>query len=115
MYIIQTITDAPKQTQNWVLQDGSVISVVLEYKPLQFGWFFTSISYGTFVLNGLRVCNNPNMLHQFKNQIPFGLACFTVGSREPTQIQDFLSNASQMFLLSKEEVEQYTRFLSGGS
>lgn len=72
-----------------------------------------SLTYNTFVLNGLRVCVSPNMLYQWKNILPFGLGCFiTTANREPTQVQDFSSNLFQLFLLTSEEVSQYSEFLA---
>ena len=115
MFIIQTITNDPQQKQTWVLQDGTAIAVQLEFKPMQFGWFINSLTYGNFSLNGYRVVNSPNMLYQFKNQIPFGLACFTTGNREPNQQQDFSSGNSVLYILSAAEVDQYTEFLSGSA
>ncbi len=110
------ITDDPVQSQTIILDDGTAI--VLEYKfvPMQFGWFITSLTYSPngFVLNGLRITNNPNMLRQFKNNLPFGLACFSSSDREPSQQQDFSSKASNLYILTAEEVQQYEEFLTNG-
>lgn len=113
MFQINQITDDSLQNQNLVLPDGTVISLTIYFVPMQYGWFITELTYGTFTLNGLRICNSPNMLHQFKNQIPFGLACFSTASREPSLQQDFSSGASQLFVLTAAEVAQYSEFLSG--
>lgn len=114
MYLIQQITNDPYQTQDLVLPDGTVVSLTLYFIPMQYGWFITNLTYGNFVLNGVRISNSPNILYQFKNQIPFGLACFSKGNREPSLQDDFSSGASQLFILSAAEVQAYSEFLSGG-
>lgn len=78
------------------------------------GWFFTSLNWNNsqWVENGRRVVTHPNMLRQYQNIIPFGLACLTVNNREPTQIQDFASGASGLYLLSSAEVEEFEDLLS---
>lgn len=114
MYLIPQITDAPLQTQTLVLADGSSLQMTIYFVPMQYGWFITELTYGSFTLNSLRITNNPNMLRQFKNQIPFGLACFSKADREPSQQADFLSGASKLYILSSNEVQEYEDFLQNG-
>lgn len=114
MYLIQNITDAPFQTQNLTLPDSTIVSVTLYFMPMQQGWFFTNITYGSFVLNGTRITNNPNLLLQFQNQIPFGIACFSTANREPMLAEDFSSGASQLYLLAQADVKEYYTFLQSG-
>jgi len=113
MYQIQNITNAPKQKQTLVLPDGKQIVLNIYFSSLQLGWFIHSITYGSFVLNGARIVNSPNMLHQFRNKIPFGLACFSTGNREPSLIDDFLSGASKLYILDEDEITYFTGVLSG--
>lgn len=113
MFKIQNLTDSASQKQSLVLPDGTIIQITIYYVPLQLGWFITSLIYQDFEVNGLRISNMPNILYQFKNQIPFGLACFSASGREPSQAQDFLSDASELFILDEAEVEEYAEILSG--
>lgn len=113
MNIIQQITNDPFQTQDLVLPDGSVLSLTIYFRPLQYGWFISNLTYGDFVINGLRISNSPNMLYQWRNQIPFGLACFSTDNREPSLQDDFSTGASQLFILTEAEVNSYAEFLSG--
>jgi hypothetical protein len=112
MYNIPNITDDYLQIKSLVLPSGSKIVMSLYYMPIQTGWFITNLTYGTFQLNGLRITNSPNMLHQFKNKIPFGLACFSSTTREPNLLQDFLSGSSSLYILTPAEVAAYSRALS---
>lgn len=114
MLLVQKITSNPFQKQTLVLDDGSFVRITLYFRPMQFGWFIEQLQYGLFTLNGMRITNSPNMLHQFKNQIPFGIACFSAANREPTQQKDFSSGASKLYILTSAEVEQYAEFLRVG-
>jgi len=114
MLLIESITGAARQQQRLVLPDGSLLLVRLSYKPQQYGWFIDEITNKEFTLNGLRITNNLNMLRQWKNLIPFGLACYTDGNREPTQQEDFLSGASALYLLSADDVQAIEAYLAGG-
>ncbi len=115
MLTIQNITTNSRQKQTFTLTDGTQVKMSFYFCPLQFGWFIPNLTYGDFILNGLRISNSPNMLHQFRNQIPFGLACFSTNSREPSQQQDFSSGASVLYILTADEVAEYARLLAGGA
>lgn len=114
MFLIQQITNNPSQKQTLILQDGTSLTLTLQFVPMQYGWFITDLVYQSFELKGIRICNSPNMLHQFRNQIPFGLACFSAANREPSQQNDFSSGASRLYVLSEAEVKQFTEFLQHG-
>lgn len=120
MQQINGLTQDPCQLMTMILQDpgyswnGTSFTLEIQFVPMQYGWFITNLTYGSFVLNGVRICNLPNILHQWKNLIPFGLACFSMNDREPSQQQDFQSAASQLFVLSASEVEQYAEIIGGG-
>lgn len=112
MYTIQNLTTDSLQTQSVILPDGGQVSFTLKFVPLQYGWFLSNLNYLDFTLSNLRVCNSPNMLNQFKNRLPFGLACFSKANREPSLLQDFASGASVLYVLSAAEVAEYTEYLS---
>src|SRR5574337_946778 len=114
MFLIQQITSNPLQTQNLVLEDGSVVSLTLYFRPMQQGWFINELIHNDFILHGLRIVNNPNMLNQFRNIINFGLGCFSTANREPSLQQDFSSGASKLYILNAAEVTEYADFLKNG-
>lgn len=89
------------------------MEIEIYFVSLQFGWFITSLTYQDFELNNLRITNSPNMLYQWRNLIPFGLACFSAGNVEPMQVQVFAEGISQLFVLTPDEVTYYTDYLSG--
>lgn len=113
MYQVQNITNDTRQIQSLVLPDNTIIQLSMYFIPMQYGWFVTNLTYGDFVLTGVRISNSPNMLYQFRNKIPFGIACISDQGREPSQQNDFAVGASRLFILTPDEVKQYTVFLSG--
>lgn len=113
MQTINGVTADGKQKQRITLPDGSSFTINMEYKPQQYGWFITQLSYGDFVVNNMRLCTSPNLLHQFRHLLPFGLAVYVKTNREATQIQDFSTGAAQMFLLNASETLLYENFLNG--
>lgn len=114
MYIVQQITTAPYQQMTLILQDGTSLSMTIYFVPMQQAWFINNLTYKTFILNGLRITVSPNMLNQFRNQIPFGLACYSKNNREPSLQEDFSSGNCTLYLLSQEEVNQYAQLLAQG-
>jgi hypothetical protein len=90
MYQIQTITADPLQYLNLILLDGSALALTIYFIPMQYGWFITSLNYGSFTLQGMRISNN----------------------REPSQANDFVSGASSLFVLTAAEVIQYEAYLA---
>lgn len=113
MLRIDNITTDPLQERDVVLLDGTIVNMTMYYMPMQYGWFLRNLNYEDFEINNFRITNHANFLYQFKNQIPFGMACFTIGDREPTLQEDFASGQSKLYILTEEEVTQYENFLDG--
>lgn len=114
MYLVNQITADPYQRRTLVLDDGTTFTLTMYFAPMQLCWFITSFIYGDFELNGFRITNNPNMLYQWRNKLPFGLACISNAGREPQLQQDFSSGASKLYVLSEAEVLEYVEFLERG-
>src|SRR5574343_1012211 len=111
MYLCKQITNAPYQIQTFVLPDNSQLYVEMRFVPLQYGWFFQKLVYKDFEIEQMRICTSPNMLFQYRNLLPFGLACITTDSGEPKLQDDFLSKYAQLYILTAEEVDAYSAFL----
>lgn len=110
---INGITNSSRQIMTVPLEDGSSFSLSLSYNPMVMSWFITELVYEDFVLKGYRISRSNNILHQYRNLIPFGIACYSIDEREPRLIDDFDQDYCQLFLLSKNETEKYWEFLSG--
>lgn len=113
MLLIQEFSNEPKQQHTLVLPDGSRFTVNFEFKPQQTGWFITELTYGSFILRNLRITTNPNILHQFKNLLPFGLGCYVQDNQEAVLPEDFSSGRAKLYVLTRDEVELYEEILSG--
>lgn len=112
MLNIQGWTQESCQNQTLLLPDGTAINLTMNYIPNQYGWFIQNLTYGNLILQNLRMVVSPNILQQFKNQIPFGLACFTTDGMESTQQQDLNSNYATLYVLTAAEVAEYSGILS---
>jgi hypothetical protein len=114
MNIISNLTANPTQTQTLILPSGQQANLTISFAAQQYAWFILSLTYGSFTLQGVQITGNPNMLNQWRNSLPFGLGCFVAGNREPTQLQDFVSGAANLYLLSQAEVAAYWAYLQAG-
>ena len=100
---IQGFTDQPKQTTTIILADGSSATLNLEYKPNQLGWFY-DLTWQNLTLNGQRLVSSPNILLQFKNQLPFGLMVLTVANAEPLNRTDLSDGTTTIYLLEGDDI-----------
>lgn len=114
MKVIRHITDSPKQELSVLLDDGTFFTMEVYYIPLQQGWFINKLTYEDFTVYGIRICNSPNLLHQFRNLIPFGLACFSEDKREPLLQIDFVEQNCELFVLTADEVDAYQEIVVSG-
>lgn len=112
MTLIQEITNEAKQKHTIILPNGKSMVMILEFFPLQTGWF-VSFTYENFVINKMRVVTNPNILHQFKNLIPFGIGIYVSENQEALFQDDFSTKRAKLYLLTEEETQEYEDYLSG--
>ena len=108
MQILDNISNEGRQKFTILLdEDNSAIVISLTYKPTQLGWFM-DVEYETknFAVYGLRVSTNYNLLNQWHNILPFGIACICKDNQDTLSIQDFLVCRSQLAVLSKSEVNE---------
>jgi hypothetical protein len=113
MYDIQQITSFAKQSQTLKFPDGTTIAIELEYKPLQYGWFITNLTYGDFALSNIRIVISPNFLYQWKNKIPYGIGCSSTDGFEPVNQEDFNSGRCRLYVLEAADVAALQEYISG--
>lgn len=104
MNTLTGFTDSPSQTTTVTLQDGGSFVLDLYYRPQQMGWFF-DLYYNTFELLGQRLVYSPNMLRQFRGQIPFGLAVLAKDENDPLKQEDFANGNAVFVLLDEADIE----------
>lgn len=102
MKLITGITDAPVQTFGLILADGSRAICTLRFRDQQTGWFL-DVSYGTIEINGMRLVSTPNILRQFREVLPFGLAFAMPAGADPVDIEAF--STGTFLLLEGTEME----------
>lgn len=105
--VITGLTDQPNQIQPVLTADGSTLTISLNYRPQQNGWF-ADISWDgqtpTWQSLGMRLTVGPNILRQYKNQLPFGLAVYTTDLRDPSGLEDFVNGYCKLMLLGADDV-----------
>jgi len=106
MRIIDGLRATGRQRLRMTSDAGEPVEMILYYIPAIQRWKI-DIESNTFILKGMRIDFFPNILHQFRNRIKFGLAVInTLDSGEPFLINDFSSGRIQLSLLSEAEVNQ---------
>ena len=102
---IDKLTADASQQYNIVSEDGTEISLLLYYAPSQQTWFF-DLTSGEFILNGCQLVNAPNILRSYKNLLSFGITIFVQDGLDPFYLDDFTSDRVQLFLLSRDDVDE---------
>ena len=105
MQQITGIGEEPKQRFSIVLDDNSIVTWAIRFKDNQVGWFY-DISYQEFALNNRRLVTSLNILFQFQNVLPFGMAIVSTDIYDPAFISDFSDERIQVFVLDAGEVEE---------
>lgn len=103
MTTLTGLSDQPKQQSSFVLPDGSSVSFYIEYRQQQAGWFADLVWQGV-TINGLRLTASPNFLRQWQHLLTFGMALFTNGNIEPTNLDDFVDGTATIVILSADDV-----------
>jgi len=104
MKLLNKITSAARQKFRIIGENGERIDFFLTFMPTQSAWMF-NVSWDDFSLNGAVLTLSPNCLRGFKNNIPFGLACVSDDSIEPSFVDDFSTGRVRLFLLNAEDVQ----------
>jgi len=106
MKLIEGISDQPKQNFSLTLSDGSLVTMRMEYRPAQLGWFYDISWSTTFLARGRRMVASQNILRQFRDIIPFGLICLTKQGLEPLNLRDFALGNAQLYVIEGTEVDE---------
>lgn len=104
MTVLDGIRATGKQKLKTAASNGDLIEITLYFLPASQNWKM-DVVYNDFELYGFRVCNLPNLLCQFSNVIPFGMACTVSDGGEPFLINDFSGGRCELIILDSDEVE----------
>lgn len=102
---ITSLTSSPRQSFQFSIDTGDIVSFYLYYYITQKSWFF-DFTYKNYTAKGNRVVLTPNALRHLKNIIPFGIAFMSEGNVEPFDIEDFASGRVRLYILNQEEVKE---------
>ncbi len=103
MKLIEGLTDQSKQSTVLTLTDGSKVLLYLEFRSQQKGWFF-DITWNTASILGQRLVTSPNVLRQYLNVVPFGIAVVTTDGSEPLTVSDFSEDTVSLYLLEGSDL-----------
>jgi hypothetical protein len=113
MIQITEISSEPKQNHVLSLDQYNTINLYLEWKPQQQGWFYT-VSWQGFSTNLQRIVYGLNLLRQYKNIIPFGIAVTTSNGLDPLTQDSFSSGVASFYLMGADDVAWTENQLYGG-
>ncbi len=103
MKLIEGLTDQSKQSTILTLTDGSKVLFYLEFRSQQRGWFF-DVTWNTVSVFGQRLVTSPNVLRQYLNTLPFGIAVVTTDGAEPLTASDFSEGTVSLYLLEGSDL-----------
>jgi hypothetical protein len=87
------------------LSDGSIVQLEFVYRPGIQRWT-VSINHPQLLLNGYMLCVSPNLLRQWRNLIPFGLAVTSIDGYDPVDVNDLTNGRISVYVLTPAEVQQ---------
>src|ERR1700674_967322 len=99
MQLLNNLTDAADQFMTLTLQDGSTLQFEIIYRPGIQRWT-ANITHPLLTMVGYNLSLGPNILRQWRNLIPFGIAVTSANGLAPMQIGDFLDGNCHIFILN---------------
>lgn len=102
---INSLGNAADQQQTVTLDDGSTVQLEFFYRAGIQRWFIDVI-HSSLTLRGFGLSQGPNILRQWRNLIPFGIAVQAIDLIDPVQITDFQTGRVAVYILSADEVDQ---------
>lgn len=105
MQQLDTFTDAANQLFNVPLADASILQLAFIFRGATQRWT-VDIVHPQLTLHGFDLCLGPNIVRQWRNVVPFGIALTSVDDLDPVQPQDFQTGRVSVFILSPAEVQQ---------
>lgn len=117
MVIIDTISDDASQKISVVLDDGTVVVINFNYRPSIQRWTMdvARTDSSVFTAKGLMICIHPNLLREWKNVIPFGIACNSTDGVDPIDVSDFSNQRCSLYVLNASDVESIETDLIGAA
>ena len=103
MLYLNHLTNDPQQQANLTGLPGSQIVLTLRFMPRIQRWIMGVVWNGKSI-QGIGVTTSLNMLRQYRNIIPFGIACVADSGLDPYTVNDFQNQAANLYLLDSDDV-----------
>lgn len=103
MRFIDRLTDAAYQQSILTGNPGQRIVLTVRFLASQQLWVM-DIVWESFAAYGIQLVNAPNLLRNYRNLIPFGLACGTTDNQDPYTLDAFSTGYAKLYLLTADEV-----------
>ena len=100
---VDNLSDEAVQATKVLLDDGSILTLTLRYMPTV-QRRTVDVSHTDLTVNGVNLCNHPNILRQWRQNIQFGIACLAADGVDPVYIDDFLNGRVNIFVLNASDV-----------
>lgn len=104
MLYINKITNAAQQQLILTGIPGLQITMTLRFMPRVQRWVM-GVKWQDFEAEGIVLVGSLNLLRQFKNTLPFGIACLRADGLDPYQIDDFQNEVANLYLLDSTDVQ----------
>lgn len=98
MFQITNLSANAHQQTTVLLEDKSAAVVSLNFYPRTQKWNI-DVTHKTFSAKGIGLCIHPNLLRAFRNNLPFGIACYAEDGVDPFDITDFDTGRVKLYLL----------------
>lgn len=105
MQRLNNLTNDADQLITFQLPDGTTAQLEFVYRSGTQRWT-VSITYSTFSLSGYNLVTGPNILRQWKNVIPFGMAILSTTGLDPMYPTDLVDGTIFVEMLDADEVEE---------
>lgn len=103
MILVNSLTNDAMQQMVLNGIPGINVGVNLRFMPRTQIWNM-DVSYNNFVAQGIPLVCSPNLLRQWSNIIPFGMACTNIYRLDPYTLNDFVTGNSSLYLLDSDDV-----------
>lgn len=105
MQLLNSLSDAADELITVPLPDGSVLQLEFIYRAGIQRWSM-NVSHPLLTLNNFNLAMGPNILRQWRNLVPFGMAVDSTIGLDPMNLEDFVNGYSLVYVLSAAEVAQ---------
>jgi hypothetical protein len=103
--IISSITNEPWQIHELIITGFDSCEMEIKWNDTQSAWF-ARFTWGDFEVAGLKLTMSPNILSQFANKIPFGIAIISNTLQDPITLDSLSNGTTEFWILSAAEVEE---------